>query len=316
MTAQVGDQARRAAVVAGNMQRLTEHLDDATRQLRGSSSHVEAALATVARIAEHTRILSINASIEAARAGEAGRAFAVVVDEVHRLADRTGATTREIEARVEDMHASIARVADMTGDTSGTVVAMRGSGDGLSSVSLTNREIRGIADSATHQLTSIGQLNAMGGEVKSLVDTLVQAIGRFRFEAHASAERDLIELLRELGTGELERQHVERLLALWIARHPHFELVYVTDARGRQVVDNVTMQGGRVVHDASGFRRDWSGRPWYREALDAAGVRATDIYRSSATGDFCFTIAAALRDARGAVTGVVAADVNFRQLVT
>jgi len=88
---QAKQQAARAQSIAENMQALTTHLDEATRELRRSSVDVERALGTVTRIAQHTRILAINASIEASRAGEHGRTFAIVVEEVQRLADGGGA---------------------------------------------------------------------------------------------------------------------------------------------------------------------------------------------------------------------------------
>ena len=65
----------------------------------------------------------------------------------------------------------------------------------------------------------------------------------------------------------------------------------MTDGRGRQFVDNIAQVGGRVLADPAGYGKDWSSRPWYREARMTEGVCATDIYRSTATGDYCFTVA-------------------------
>ncbi len=314
MTAQARDQAVRAQHVAESMHALTEQLEQATGQLRGSSAQVESALAIVSRIADHTKILAINASIEASRAGVHGRAFGIVVEEVQRLADNTGQTTGEIEARVQDMHASIARVAAMTGADADTL-ARSAAGAKTSTVGSANLQIRAIADSASRQITSVELLNRMGGDVKSGTDALLLALGTFRFVAHRRAEREVAALVGDLVAADLDRRRLEVSLIRWIERHPHFELVYLTDARGRQIVDNIVCDGRRARQDHGGHGRDWSNRPWYRHAVNAADVCATDIYRSSATGDFCFTVSAAVRGPRSEVRAVVAADVNFQQIL-
>ena len=121
-------------------------------------------------------------------------------------------------------------------------------------------------------------------------------------------------LLAEIGGARFDRSRLEAALARWIARYPHFELVYVTDGNGRQIVDNIACAEGRVTR-ASGFGRQWASRAWYRRAIATDRVCASDIYRSDATGDFCFTVSVAARDAAGQIRGVIAADVNFQQLL-
>jgi methyl-accepting chemotaxis protein len=76
-------------------------------ELGKKSQQVGTVLDIVAELAEQTNILAINATIEAAGAGEAGRRFGVVADEIRKLADRVGGSTKEIRGMVEDVRGAV-----------------------------------------------------------------------------------------------------------------------------------------------------------------------------------------------------------------
>lgn len=75
--------------------------------LGSKSQQIGGILEIINEMAEQTNILSINASIEAAGAGDAGRRFAVVADEIRKLADRVGSSTREIKALIEEIRSAV-----------------------------------------------------------------------------------------------------------------------------------------------------------------------------------------------------------------
>jgi hypothetical protein len=308
MEKQAQAQARRATAIADTMETLTSDLETAVSELRSSSGQVGEALTTVSRIADHTRIISLNASIEAARAGQHGRAFAVVVEEVQRLADRTGETTHTIESRMGDMKSSIVRVARVAGDKS--IEERQDTGVGA-----VNHEVHGMAHSAKEQLGGSQSLHKLSEHVLGLAEELLLSVGSFRFEAHEHAEKEVERILPSLVEQARSRSGTEHLLENWLKQHAYFELAYITDAKGRQCIDNIESRNGNVSHDRSCFGKDWSERPWYKEAISLNSIHSTDIYRSSATGDFCFTVAVALRDQAGTVLGVLGADVNFQNLL-
>lgn len=91
----------------GGIRRQVDLIVDHMLELGKKSQQIGAVLDIVSELAEQTNILAINATIEAAGAGEAGKRFAVVAEEIRKLADRVGGSTKEIRTLIDEVRGAV-----------------------------------------------------------------------------------------------------------------------------------------------------------------------------------------------------------------
>ena len=156
----VNDSIQRIERVAGAIESTAVVI----RQLGDDSRNIGMVLEVIRGIAEQTNLLALNAAIEAARAGEQGRGFAVVADEVRNLANRSAASTAEIQGMINRLQEQSARA----------VSAMaQGRNQSLEVVSQADE-----ANAALGQITAhITQINDMNIQVATATEEQSSVVG-------------------------------------------------------------------------------------------------------------------------------------------
>ncbi len=82
----------------------------------------------------------------------------------------------------------------------------------------------------------------------------------------------------------MSRTRQEAMMQQIVQQYRFVELLYITDANGQQVTNNIAGKDFTAAYGSSGYGKDWSQRPWYLEPVRTDTLYVSDIYRSGGFG--------------------------------
>jgi methyl-accepting chemotaxis protein len=168
----IEDASRNLEEIAGLARASVEHARDGATAvgqvvegitlIAGSSEKIGGIVTVISEIADQTNLLALNASIEAARAGEHGRGFAVVADEVSKLAERSSASTKEIEGLIRDSVHNVGRGVDTARGSQAAMEQIREASEKVQQM------ITGLSTAMSRQVGSVTDLAKALGNVTEM----------------------------------------------------------------------------------------------------------------------------------------------------
>ncbi|MFC5735425.1 methyl-accepting chemotaxis protein [Cytobacillus gottheilii] len=159
--------------IADKISASSREIKESVSEFSRFTTEIDGAAKTVNAIAEQTNLLALNAAIEAARAGEAGKGFAVVADEVRKLADETAKATSLITSMVSNIQNGITVIYDATEHGHGLSTQQSQSmSETEQSFEAISAHVSGINTQLQRLNEDMEQTNAMSQQVNSAIENI------------------------------------------------------------------------------------------------------------------------------------------------
>jgi len=165
------DMAENSGATVQRVYDSTISLSTMIEKLSGSVGEISGIVTVIKGIADQTNLLALNAAIEAARAGEQGRGFAVVADEVRKLAERTIKATEEITGKISAVQAESRATTQSMEISSSEVIKVTGEiKQVVNSLLSIYSGVEKVQDQITRIATAVEEQSATANEVSSNVE--------------------------------------------------------------------------------------------------------------------------------------------------
>lgn len=191
LSSESGELAIRGEQIIGEtvdgIRAIADTVNEAAQLIQGLEQHsqeISNVVSVIKDVADQTNLLALNAAIEAARAGEQGRGFAVVADEVRKLAERTSASTLDIGNSIAAMRSSAGNA------VSSMQLVVEKVNDGVQKAEEANQSIRVIGESSRAAVNMVEEITSAIREQATATNSIaaqVEKIAQMSEESSAAA---------------------------------------------------------------------------------------------------------------------------------
>lgn len=221
MSMEGNDVIQQAILQMNSMQGTIAELAEMITHLGAQSNEIGHIVEVISGIAGQTNLLALNAAIEAARAGEQGKGFAVVADEVRKLAEQSSQSAQQIAELVSSIqsntHQAVGAMAKGTSEVTASIEVVTAAGASFANI---HKSVSGVSEQIQAVASSTEEMAANADQVANTIDRIAEIASLFasRTQNVSAASEEQLASMEEISTAATQLTEMAVDLQLLIGK--------------------------------------------------------------------------------------------------